>query len=259
MLLEIVQFFVIEGLPRLGGGQILLLALQAADVEELVRDEHVLDIGIVGQPHHCGVLALEFAQILPGQFAFSHSTRAEKEEFIVLSPKQPVHLLKLRLPAHKVRVVGQGGASDLPCLWLGAVPHPFRPLDRAVVLLFLKPVGNAGDQGSDPLLLRRLGPIQAVDTPQIVFYIIRHALLVGSEGEETDILFMMEPIKSAVDLIEYMLRAGGVLIHNQQKNFTFINGAHNVPGIFGCYIPGRIPALDSLTLQRLDNVLHKLG
>ena len=70
---------------------------------------------------------------------------------------------------------------------------------------------------------------------------------------------MMEAVESAVDLIEHMLRAGGVPVHNQQKNFTLINGTHNVPGIFRCYIPGRIPAFDPFALQRLDNVLHKLG
>ena len=222
----------------------------------MIGNKHVLDIGIVGQPNHCGVLALEFAQILPGQFAFSHSACSKKEKFIVLAPKQLVHLLKFFLPAHEIRVVGQGGAPDLSCLRLSVVPHS---LNRSAFLLFLKPVGNAGNQGSDPLLFGRIRSIQAVDAPQIVFHIISHILLVGAEREETDILFMMETVESAVDLIEHMLRAGGVPVHNQQKNFTFINGTHNVPGVFGCYIPGRIPAFDPFALQRLDNVLHKLG
>ena len=254
VLFEVVQLFFVVGLSGLRSGQILPLALQAADVKELVRDEHLLDVRIAGHPHHGGVLAPESAQILPGQLAFPHSARSKEEELVVLPPEQPVHLLQLRLPAHKVGVAGQDGASDLP----GQQPAAALPV-RSVPLLFLQPVGDAGDQGGDPLLLGRVGAVQAVDAPEIVFHIVGHALLVGAEGEQADVLPVVEPVEGTVDLIEHMCRVGGVPVHDQQKDSALVNGAHDVSGILGRHVPGRVPALDAVALQRLDDALHKLG
>ena len=50
----------------------------------------------------------------------------------------------------------------------------------------------------------------------------------------------------------------GVPVHNQQKNLALLNGAHNVPRIFGLHIPGGIPAFDSAAFQRLDDALYQL-